>query len=38
MGSIILTGPGGARYRLSLNPATGRVRLYRGKEEVGDEI
>ncbi len=37
MGSIILTGPGGVHYRLSLNPATGRVRLYRGEKEVGDE-
>ena len=37
LGSVILTGPGGARYRLSLNPATGRVRLYRGEEEVGNE-
>jgi prepilin-type N-terminal cleavage/methylation domain-containing protein len=37
LGSVIFTGPGGARYRLSLNPATGRVRLYRGEEEVGNE-
>jgi type II secretory pathway pseudopilin PulG len=37
MGSVILTGPGGVRYRLSLNPATGRVRIYRGEEEVGNE-
>ncbi len=35
MGSVIFSGPGGARYRLSLNPATGRIRLYRGEEEVG---
>jgi prepilin-type N-terminal cleavage/methylation domain-containing protein len=37
MGSVILTGTGGTRYRLSLNPATGRARLYRGGEEVGNE-
>jgi prepilin-type N-terminal cleavage/methylation domain-containing protein len=34
MGSIVLTGEGGRRSRLSLNPATGRVRLWRGGREV----
>lgn len=34
-GSLILTGEGGGRHRLSLNPATGRVRLWRGEKEVG---
>ena len=28
MGSVLLTGEGGARWRLSLNAATGRTRLY----------
>lgn len=35
MGSIIFEGAAGGSYRLSLNPATGRVRLYRGESEVG---
>jgi len=35
MGSVIFEGEGGASYRLSLNPATGRARLYRGDQEVG---
>ena len=36
-GSVILEGPDGVVCRLSLNPATGRVRLYRnGKERGGD--
>jgi hypothetical protein len=34
-GSITLRGPGGAVYRCTLVPATGRVRLYRGDREVG---
>lgn len=37
MGSIIFEGAGGGFYRLSLNPATGRVRLYRGESEVGHD-
>jgi prepilin-type N-terminal cleavage/methylation domain-containing protein len=35
MGSIIFEGASGGSYRLSMNPATGRVRFYRGDEEVG---
>jgi prepilin-type N-terminal cleavage/methylation domain-containing protein len=35
MGSIIFEGASGGCYRLSMNPATGRVRFYRGDEEVG---
>lgn len=34
LGSIVLSGDGGRRYRLSLNPATGRVRLWRGEKEL----
>lgn len=37
MGSILLEGEGGAVYRISFNPATGRVRLYREGEEVGHD-
>jgi general secretion pathway protein H len=37
MGSIILTGDGGARWRLSLNPATGRARLYCDERGTGRE-
>lgn len=35
MGSITLRGAGGAVYRCTLAPATGRVRLYRGDREAG---
>jgi prepilin-type N-terminal cleavage/methylation domain-containing protein len=28
-GSIIISGPGGRTYRISLTPSTGRIRLYR---------
>lgn len=35
MGSIVLSGAGPQAYRLSFNPAVGRVRLYRGGYEVG---
>ncbi|HWR98408.1 MAG TPA: prepilin-type N-terminal cleavage/methylation domain-containing protein [Candidatus Methanoperedens sp.] len=34
-GSYTLRGEGGAVYRCTLAPATGRVRLYRGDREVG---
>jgi hypothetical protein len=34
-GSITLRGAGGAVYRCTLAPATGRVRLYRGDREAG---
>jgi type II secretion system protein H len=34
-GSIALRGEGGAVYRCTLAPATGRVRLYRGDREAG---
>lgn len=33
-GSITLRGEGGAAYRCTLAPATGRVRLYRGDREA----
>jgi prepilin-type N-terminal cleavage/methylation domain-containing protein len=35
MGSVVFEAAGGGSYRLSLNPATGRARLYRGENEVG---
>jgi type II secretion system protein H len=35
IGSITLRGEGGAVYRCTLAPATGRVRLYRGGREAG---
>jgi len=35
IGSITLRGEGGAVYRCTLTPATGRVRLYRGGREAG---
>jgi hypothetical protein len=34
-GSITLRGAGGAVYRCTLAPATGRVRFYRGDREAG---
>ena len=37
MGSLHLQGAGGRRYRLALNPLTGRVRIYRGDREIGRE-
>jgi prepilin-type N-terminal cleavage/methylation domain-containing protein len=37
LGSILLSGQGAAGYRISLNPATGRARLWRGGKEVGHE-
>lgn len=35
LGSITVRGPGGAVYRCTLAPATGRVRFYRGDREAG---
>jgi hypothetical protein len=35
IGSITLRGEGGAVYRCTLAPATGRVRFYRGGREAG---
>jgi len=35
MGSVVFQAAGGGSYRLSLNPVTGRARLYRGESEVG---
>lgn len=35
LGSITLRGEGGAVYRCTLAPATGRVRFYRGDREAG---
>ena len=35
LGSITLRGPGSEVYRLTLAPATGRVRFYRGDREAG---
>jgi hypothetical protein len=34
LGSYTVRGPGGV-YRITLMPATGRVRLYRGEHEAG---
>lgn len=36
-GSVSITGRSGVPYRLSLNPATGRVRLRRGETDVHEE-
>ena len=36
-GSVVITGRGGVPYRLSLNPATGRVRLWRGGNDIHEE-
>jgi prepilin-type N-terminal cleavage/methylation domain-containing protein len=35
IGSFTLEGTDGGSYRLALNPATGRIRFYRGNVEVG---
>lgn len=35
LGSVTLRGAGGAVYRCTLAPATGRVRFYRGNREAG---
>jgi type II secretory pathway pseudopilin PulG len=34
-GSLSVRGPGAADYRITLAPATGRVRFYRGDREAG---
>lgn len=36
-GSVAITGRGSVPYRLSLNPATGRVRFRRGEKDIHEE-